>query len=186
MRLFIFISFLLITSSCEKKTLDINHQNLADWNLADKIYNKEIEKKVFPLLKNEKGLYVCESGWGLRGRDKIHVLHCGFFYYNETNLEDARALLLTAGNLYLKAINESERIRPYLSIYPLNPENIGIEIFLYNPDGSDPQPEKLQIITLKEGILKYKIGIKDSTGFLVRICEETYDEAMAKFDPTTF
>ena len=107
-------------------------------------------------------------------------MHCGFDYYNEIDVAEARELLMTAGNLYLREINDNEKIRPYLANYPFKPENIQIAIFLENPNGSKTASEKLSIITMKEGVLRYDIGVLDSRNALITICEETYDEAAAK------
>ena len=161
----------------QKNSLNTNPEQNFEWvALADKIYDNEIGKKVFIQLKKEKKLHVCESGWGLCGTHKIQVMHCGFDYYNEIDVAEARELLMTAGNLYLREINDNEKIRPYLANYPFKPENIQIAIFLKNPNGSKTAPEKLRVISITDGLLRYDIGM-DS---LTTICEETYDEAAAK------
>jgi hypothetical protein len=101
--------------SCEKNITQNVYHRSSEWRLADEIYDNEIGKKVFCQLREKKKLYACESGWDLRGKKKIQVMHCGFFYYDEADIDQARELLLTVGNLYLTTINENERIR-YLII----------------------------------------------------------------------
>lgn len=78
----------------------------------------EIQKKVFWQLKKKKKLYPCEFGGG--AKTPIRLLHCGFLYYNEIDIETARELIITAGNQFIAEVNANERIRPYLESYLLN------------------------------------------------------------------
>ncbi len=142
----------------------------------DEIFVNKINRKVFCQLKKEKDLYAC--GTGGQGVHEIKMLYCAFDYYNEIDIENARELIMSAGNLYLNEINSDERIRPYLAEYPF--KNIEISIFLSNEDGSELPKDKIRIISMKEGILRYKIGILDSKGYRTIICEETFDEALKK------
>src|SRR5262249_2655966 len=148
-----------LTNNCVKNNTNYNPN--PEWELADKIYDNEIGKTVFCQLKKDRKLQVCESGWGLRGKKKIQVMHCGFFYYEEIDIDQARELLVDAAKLYLTTINENERIRPFLESYPFTPENIEICIFLQNRDGSRFSPEKLSIVSFEKGILRYDIGALD-------------------------
>jgi hypothetical protein len=137
----------------------------------------EIERKVFLQLKKEKNLYPCEFGGG--ARDPIELLHCGFDYYKEIGIEEARELLLLAGHQFLKEINTNEQIRPYLATYPFKPENIQINIFLKKSDGSEIGLDKLHVISMQKGAMIYKI--RDlKTERLTILYEETYEEAEAR------
>src|SRR6185295_4887605 len=108
MKCFILSILILLVYSCQNNKNSSKYQKNHDWTLADEIYNNEISKKVVAQLKRERNLYVCESGWALRGKEKIQIMHCGFDYYNEINLEEARELLLEVGGLYLNTINTNE------------------------------------------------------------------------------
>jgi len=173
------IPFIMFFSCGKSISQQHKYQRDPEWTLADEIYNNEISKKVVTQLKRERNLYVCETGWALKGKEKIQIMHCGFFYYDAVDIDRARELLLTAGNLYLTTINENERIRNSLGTYPFQPKNIEVTIFLYNNDRSDPPPEKLQVITMVNGILEYE-NRSVETKFLTTIYKETYEEAMAK------
>lgn len=185
MRYFLFIIFVvsMMGSGCSKDPQNTLYQRDPRWVLADEIYDNEIARKFFWQLKKEKKLQVCESGWALRGKDRIQIMHCGFHYYGEMNIEEARKLLVKAGEMYLNEINKNERIRPLLFNYPFKPENIQIEIFLFNPDGSLPSPEKLHVISLIGGLLEYTIGARDSQGFRITT-KETFEEVAAKLNNT--
>ena len=180
---FFFCILILIASSCGKtqKTQVKNiYKRDPQWQLASEIYNNEVRQKLLLELRNEKKLHMCASGWALLGKDKIQQMHCSFYCYKEIDLEEARRLLVTAGNVYLRSINENERIRSYLGVYPFKPENLEVVIFIQNQDGSKFSPEKPYIISMSEGKLRYRTGMKDPNNYLTEICEETYDEAMAK------
>ena len=169
----------IIFFSCEKTISQHSYQRNPEWALADEIYDNEIGEKVFSKLKKEKKLHVCESGWALRGKEKIQIMRCGFDYYNEISFEEARELLLEVGNLYLNTINENERIRPSLGIYPFNPKNIHVDIFISKRDGSKLKPEQLHVISINEGQLEYMNHDLENE-LLQIIYKETYEEAMAK------
>src|ERR1700722_3388026 len=172
MRILFCLILLTLFSGCEKKTI-LYHPD-PKWDVADSIYNNQIGKPVFLQLKKEKKLNVIESGWGLRGRKNIRCMHCGFRYYNEITVEEARKLLLETGNLYLKTINENEKIRSFLENYPYGPENIEINIFI-NPGNRTPKSDGLGVIAIIDGKLKYY-----SNPHFTKIYEETYEEALEK------
>jgi hypothetical protein len=153
--------------------------NSSYYRSSDSILVDEIRKKVFWQLKKEKNLYPCECGWSLEGTKQIQLLHCGFFYHNEVDIEKARELLMTISNLFLIAINENERIRPYLGKYPFKLENLLIDIFFKNSDGSELGQEQLHVAALGEGTLQYMISCS-ATERLRTIQIETYKEAEAK------
>lgn len=113
--------------------------------------------------------------------DQIKLLHWGFDYYKEIDIEEGRELLITAAHRLLKAINEDERIRPYLATYPFKPENIELRIFLHNSDGSPIGPGKLCIVSILEGVLNYKV--EDAVNLPFRkILVETFQEAEDKMN----
>ncbi len=119
--------------------------------------------------------------WMVFGRnqtDSITSLRF-FFYHNEVDIEKARELLMTISNLFLIAINENERIRPYLGKYPFKLENLLIDIFFKNSDGSELGQEQLHVAALGEGTLQYMISCS-ATERLRTIQIETYKEAEAK------
>ena len=170
----VLLILVVLTPCCTRKSNRFGYD--PKWDLATDIYNNEIGKKVFVQLKKEKKLNVCESGFGLRGSDKIRCMHCGFDYFDEITIEEARELLLATSNLYLKTINENEQIRPFLMNYPFRPEDIEIRIFIVNPKDPKPNPEKLRIISIIDGVLGYMIGDRHRT----TIYEESYEEALSK------
>jgi hypothetical protein len=158
-------------------------------NISNEHYNsndksklvREISSKVFVKLKNEKKLYPIECGGG--GSDLIKLLHWGFFYYKDINIEEARELLMIASEQFLMAFNSDSRIHPHLDSCPFKPKNMQLEIFLKKPDGSELGPETLHVISMTKGILEYAIESSE-TGHLKTVFVETYEEAAAKLSET--
>jgi hypothetical protein len=142
----------------------------------------EVTNRAFARLKMEKGLY--PFGSGAEMMYQIKMLALAFQYYKEINIEEARELLISAGAVFLDIINNNEEIRPFLHNYPFNPENVEIEIVLKKPDGSKLSSEKLCIITMADGMLKYKIDYPEKYTLLT-IHKETYAEAISKLQTTT-
>jgi hypothetical protein len=106
------------------------------------------------------------------------MLALSFDYRQPTTIENGRELLIAAVQEFITAVNEDERIRPYLKHYPFGPENIAIRIFLQNPDGSKLS-FGLHVISACEGILRYNID--DPEGPLFKtLLVETYEEALQK------
>lgn len=171
---------LAISSSCGKNT-STSYKRDPKWILADEIYDNEIGRKIFLQLRKEKQLHVCESGWALRGKKSIQVMHCGFHYYNEIDINEARELMMSASQLYLATINENQWISSYLVVHPFKPDNIEINIFLKNINGSMLPPEKLHVIGMWDGKLHFEVGELNGE-YLAIIYEETYEEALAKLN----
>jgi len=174
MRFFHFFILFIIVNSCLKNIREINY----DPSQASVIVN-EIQKKLISQLKIEKDLYPWEFGGG--AKNPIRLIHCGFVYYNDIDIATARKLIILVVNKFVNEINTNEKIRPFLEVYPFKPENMEIRIFLKNSNGSELSAEKLHVISIINGKLKYKTGIPSSEGLpLTTIYQETYEEAMAK------
>lgn len=176
---FFLLSILIVLTSCGRNAPVTERKDTPDWRLADKIYDNEIAKKVFAQLRKDKSVNVCESGWGLRGKGKIQVMHFAFHYFNELDINQAREIILKAGGLYLKEINNNERIRPFLATYPFTSDNIEILIIFSNPDHTSIAYEKLHMLSIRQGILKYYSRDADTKYYGI-IYQETYQEAEAQ------
>jgi hypothetical protein len=113
--------------------------------------------------------------------DKIRMLALSFNYNKQIEIEEARELLIYAGNIFIHTVNDDKRVHQYLLNYPFLPENIEIRIFLHKKNGSEFGGEKLSVISMNEGILKYKI-VDPTTQLLTTIYSETFDEALVKIN----
>jgi hypothetical protein len=174
MKYFFSLIVLLALSSCT---------NFQDRLSYDEKLANECLKKAAIQLKKKKGLHL--FGTGGRMMDQIKVLHLSFIYYKPIDIKEGRELLIASVNELIDVVNASEHIRPYLNNYPFEPKNIGIEIFLRNPDGSFVAPEQLRVISAEEGILSFKIDNPETRLFQI-VHKETYEEALLKINTTVF
>ncbi len=172
MRAVLFLFLMNFVTSCDPPHREDNPYSSNKGTLVDEVTNR-----AFVQLKMEKGLY--PFGTGARMMDQIKMLALAFHYYKEVEIEEARELLLYAGNVFLNIINNNEQIRPYLDNYPFKPENIEITIYLKNTDGSKFAPEKLCVISMVNGVLEYEAK-NPETLRLLTICKEPYDQAVSK------
>lgn len=176
MKLFLTVILLVLINGCTENSLNIGYDRTPNSILAE-----EIKKKVFWKLKKEEKLYLCECGWSFEGKKQIQMFHCGFDYYNEIGIEEARELMISIGNQLLTEINSHEELRSYLGPFPFKPKNLLIHIFLQKPDGSALEPEKLHVISLDRGFVEYEIEALE-TRRLTTIYTETYEAAAEKLN----
>lgn len=172
MKIITFLLFIALLNSCDPPP-EMNEKYLP----TKQALVNEVRNQAFKQLKVQRDLY--PFGVGSQMMDQIKMLALAFHYYHEVNIDEARELVIYVATTFLDEINKSEHIRKYLDTYPFKPENIQIEIFLENLDGSKLPPEKLCAITMADGILKYKIDHPDRHKFLI-VQEETYEEAVTK------
>ena len=137
----------------------------------------EVMNKAFAQLKMEKELYPCGVGEGMM--NQIRMLALSFDYYKEVDIEQARELLMTAGNVFLNIINSNEQIRPFLQNDPFQSENIEIRIFIQKPKGVELAPDRLTVVSLINGILEYDVR-NPKTDRLETVYREKYEEVAAK------
>ena len=137
----------------------------------------EVTNQAFIQLKMEKNLFPFGTGSGMM--DEIWMLALAFQYFNLVEIDQARELLMSAGTVFINIINSKEQIRPFLKNYPFTPKNVEIQIFIKKPNGSRPDSGQLNVVTMKEGILRYKVRDPDND-LLKIVYEETYEEAAEK------
>lgn len=174
--LLVFLTLIVFASSCAPQP-----NNSIATDLSSDLEAIRVRDRVFVLLKKNENLHPCGWGGGMHGTKKFQMLYCGFQYNKEIDIEEARRLLLTAGNLFLREVNQDEKIRPFLGHHPFKPENIELDIFLKNSDGAELESEKLHVISMRRGELEY-MKHDSTTRFLKTLHSETYEEAMSKLN----
>lgn len=138
--------------------------------VADRITARTAKK-----LEKEKHLYLIGTGGGMMY--DVRKMSMDFQFYHELDLKESRKLLVDVVEEYLREINNSEKIRPYLHNYPFTVKNIEIGIWIYNPDKTDLPPEKISYISALDGVIDY-YGEYSGPPFRKVIHEETYEEAL--------
>jgi hypothetical protein len=164
-------------TSCAPSESAEDRAGIEKERLADGILRKAATQ-----LKQEVGLR--PGGTIGQMMREVQVLGLSFTYHKPIDIVEGRKLLLKAAHTLLDKINQEPRIRPYLIRYPFAPRNVEIEIFLRTPDNGFVPPDALRVITVREGVLRYKINNPKKVGFAT-IYKETYDEAVARLaDPS--
>jgi len=125
-------------------------------------------------LKRDKNLI--PFGTGRKICDQIQMLALTFICYKETEIDEARELLLEAFKVMVHVINSNEEIRPYLCQYPFD-QNLEMSIYFRKPNGHRDFGQ-LGICSIKRGKLEYII--QNSTYNYTTILSETYEEAESK------
>ena len=154
---------LLFSCSC------FGHQSPRYVKLAAQITEKTAVK-----IEKEKNLRLV--GRGGQMMHDIQMMAMSFDLYHEVDLKEARELLVYIINEYLSEINSNVEIRPFLHEYPFTAKNVEIHIWVYKPNGSDPDLDKLYYISAINGVLTYYLDLP-KTYSRKAICEETYAEA---------
>lgn len=172
MKFIIILLLLIIIASCDPPYNEYipylpNKQSQAN----------EVRNQAFVQLQRDKELY--PFGIGSQMMNQIEMLGLYFQYYKEINIDEARELLMTAATVFLDVINKNEHIRPFLSCFPFKPNNIEIQIYLTNLDGSQMPPEKLCVATMTNGVLEYMAN-QAGTHRSLTIYTETFDQADSK------
>jgi hypothetical protein len=143
----------------------------------------EVRKKAAVNIIKETNLI--PFGSGAQMMDQIKVLELFFVCHESINAEKARELVLQASEELLRQINADERIRTYLNNFPFDSKNITIKIYIQKLDGHSFGGKNLSVISLSNGVIKYKIDDPNSMQ-LITIHEETYEEALQILNNTHY
>ena len=131
-----------------------------------------VEKK----LKTTPGLHCIGTGGGMMNH--IRMMAMSFQLFREVDLPEARRILVSVTTEYLKEINDSKRVRPYLKEYPFRVENIEIMIFIRKENNDDVGPNQINYMSANRGLLKYCLPDKPGSYVEQILHEETYEEAL--------
>lgn len=170
MRIVLYLILMALMSGCDVTEFKVDYESSPKLKLVN-----EIRSKVAAKLNKDFGLIPC--GTGAQMMHQIEMLALCFDYRNLVDVQKGRQLVVTALNAFLSAINEDERIRPYLSNYPFEPKNIQIYIYLKNPDGKSVALGNFCVISSIEGLLEFDVRDR-STNRLKTIYKETFEEAV--------
>lgn len=108
----------------------------------------------------------------------IHYLGLQFESYDTRNINSARKLMLGLIDSFLKTINDSTCLRPYLHCYPFTTENVEIRVhFVDDCKYSYPAPDEIKYMTFIDGTITYNTGNPRCLGELEKLREEPLDFA---------
>src|SRR5581483_6006321 len=142
---FLFICIFTIISciSCKNNTpppspppFDYHHLS----NIVSDETAKEIQEKY----------NVRVAGFGGSAMEDIRLKSLAFSMYvsEGIQIEQARKLLIEWVDIFLKHINQTKALRPYLFEYPFPSEAVEIKCFIYDQDGKLPSSNSLAVFSI--------------------------------------
>ncbi len=171
----VFLTCMLLSSCGSFNTQEFDKGSHVRDENYETIANR-ITKQVALKLSQEKNLQCAGGGGGMMS--SIRMMALGFDLFQEVDLMEARKLMVYVITEYLKAINDSKEIRPYLQNYPFNPKNIEIRIWIQTPDRQDVPLDKIAYISSINAILTHDLPRETGSYVHRELCEETYEEAL--------
>jgi hypothetical protein len=171
MKLYIFISFLLIVSpaSIYCQTNAPSPSKIDYEIIADEITMQAIDKL-------EKTKHLKFAGWGGAMMNDIQEMHLSFNCYTPMNISSARRLVIECVEEYLKIINSNETLRPYLHNYPFTNKQIELTIYIYDHDDNKTLFPFLGCVASWKNTIYY-LGY-DEKPEAKKMLQEPYDEAV--------
>ena len=100
-----------------------------------------------------------------------------FNYFHELSLVEARELVVKASEEYLKAINSSKRVRPYLKNYPFTIKNVEVDIYSLTEKGGDVSSDQIEYISVIDGVVTYALPYPENARRPI-LHKESYVEAL--------
>ncbi len=171
MKVFLLLFMALFLTSCDPP---VNENVLLERDKYD-LANKVVSETAFQL---QRDMNLIPFGTGRQICDQIQMLSLTFIYYKETEVSEARELVMEAFKVMAHLINSNEKIRSYLCEYPFD-RNLEISIFFKKANGHDRDFGKLSICSIKKGEIEYTI--QNSKYNYKTVLTETYEDAEKKF-----
>lgn len=125
--------------------------------------------------KANKLTLVTKDGIGDCGLEKVALM---FDYYGVLDLPTARRLILGVVTSFLQEINQEEKLRCFFPVFPLNLDEVSIQIRLRNDDCGFVYPYlgNIASISIIDGVITY--GTINSYSYEVEaLRRETYHQA---------
>ena len=107
--------------------------------------SKRLEKKYnMSLIGINEGMMGC-----------VRLMGFSFQIYRPLDKNEARAIVVNSVQDFLAEINQDEKIRQYLEVYPFDVNHVEIVIFINTPDRGDFCHPNLSVVNASDGKIKY-------------------------------
>jgi hypothetical protein len=118
----------------------------------------------------------------------VNLVGISFQTYRAIDRDEIRYILIDCVEELLKAINESEEIRPYLKNFPFTMNNIRIEIFVSDSTGRWLYDPHIGVASISGGNKIYYCTTAPNVALFKNKYAESYEEALAivKSDPKKY
>jgi hypothetical protein len=137
----------------------------------------EIRNKVGKELAKKHRMDVIAMGGAMM--DQVSEIALSFQMYRLLTQDEARTIMVDCSEAILKAFNENEAIRPYLSNYPFTPSNLDVTIYIFDPTRHDVYYPDFCIVSVdSEDFVSFKR--ENPQGKRYPPIMEPYQEALLK------
>ncbi|CDZ80233.1 hypothetical protein BN1013_00740 [Candidatus Rubidus massiliensis] len=141
----------------------------------------EVAKQALKFVEKKYKLNAMGIGGGMPD-GLIHNFNASFEKIGSLSVEQARNLIVSIVNDYLRIINSSEKIKDYLYKYPFTAEELSIAIFIHDKSGTQFEDPLLGTASICAGDISYETFLppKNKYAFPKRISSktETFTEAV--------
>jgi len=127
------------------------------------------------ILKATNNLQVTGTGGGIKD-EKIRLFMADYAIFKDVQIEEARSNIVKLTEFYLHKINNDLELKPLLITYPMTHVNLELGNSYLQPNGK--MSSLLTFAYMNGKTVRYS-RYDYSTGSLVDIYEETYEEALA-------
>ena len=134
-----------------------------------------IIKKTSKELEEKYSMYTV--GTGMSAMYEIKNLSVEFQINKVFDKERAREIIVDCAQIFLKNVNENEKIRKYLIQYPFTAENIEIAIFSKYPDGKIVYYPIICVVSLEDGNVVYRTQEENKNVYKTKE-KETFEDAV--------
>ena len=140
-------------------------------------YGKYIDEIQIEFIKQmEKEFQLSCSGTGQCMPKKLEGICVSFNAFREGTLEEARKIEILGTEKLLSLINNHEKIRPFLSHYPMTHEGADVSIGFIRESYKLFPYGTVAFVCQGKGKIHYSVN-DPKVDYLVKIKEETYEEA---------
>lgn len=135
-----------------------------------------ITNKIAPILASKYKMEWNGTGGGMMGG--VNMLSISFDIFRPLEKNEARKILVDCVEIYLKAINENEEIRPHLKNYPFIVNNIELSISSYYPNHDRTYEPYVSVISTFRDEIKFKYWDPNNENIFKRKESEPYQKAL--------
>lgn len=115
---------------------------------------------------------------GIGMREKFEFLEISFHIRRSILKEELRYMLIDSADEFLKNINSSEKIKPFLKNYPFAYKNVGIIFYIYDNAGYDLCHPNITIAEIVSGKLTFRTNDPENTNRYKETTKESIEEAL--------
>jgi hypothetical protein len=137
-------------------------------------YVKEIETEFIKQMEKEFQLSCSATGGSMP--KNVESIYVSFTAFREGTLNEARKIEVLGTEKLLKLMNNHEKIRPYLSHYPMTHEGADVTIAFLKESYDFFSNGSIALVTHGKGKLHYSVNDPKLDNF-VKLKEETFEEA---------